>query len=76
MKAHAIYQNGDQFLSALEKKGVSQQLIQDLKQQIFTKAESSSKLYSMTVSEPEKFSKLNGPNVYASSKRDQRMESS
>ncbi|MCY8414712.1 flagellar hook-length control protein FliK, partial [Bacillus spizizenii] len=34
-EAHVIYQNGDQFLSALEKKGVSQQLIQDLKQQIF-----------------------------------------
>lgn len=56
--AHAIYQNGDQFLSALEKKGVSQQLIQDLKQQIFTKAESSSKLYSMTASELKSFQSL------------------
>ncbi|MCR1990394.1 flagellar hook-length control protein FliK [Bacillus subtilis] len=57
-EAHAIYQNGDQFLSALEKKGVSQQLIQDLKQQIFTKAESSSKLYSMTASELKSFQSL------------------
>ncbi len=57
-KAHAVYQNGDQFLSSLEKKGVSQQLIQDLKQQIFTKDESSSKLYSMTASELKSFQSL------------------
>ncbi|MCY9177375.1 flagellar hook-length control protein FliK [Bacillus inaquosorum] len=57
-EAHVIYQNGDQFLSALEKKGVSQQLIQDLKQQIFTKDESSSKLYSMTASELKSFQSL------------------
>ncbi|MDO8224989.1 flagellar hook-length control protein FliK [Bacillus cabrialesii] len=57
-EAHDIYQNGDQFLSALEKKGVSQQLIQDLKQQIFTKDESSSKLYSMTASELKSFQSL------------------
>ncbi|MDU0153501.1 flagellar hook-length control protein FliK [Bacillus cabrialesii] len=57
-EAHDIYQNGDQFLSALEKKAVSQQLIQDLKQQIFTKDESSSKLYSMTASELKSFQSL------------------
>ena len=57
-EAHVIYQNGDQFLSALEKKGVSQQLIQDLKQQIFTKDESSSKLYLMTASELKSFQSL------------------
>ncbi|MDR4434054.1 flagellar hook-length control protein FliK [Bacillus tequilensis] len=57
-QAHVIYQNGDQFLSALEKKGVSQQLIQDLKQQLFTKDESSSKLYSMTASELKSFQSL------------------
>ncbi|MGG0777672.1 flagellar hook-length control protein FliK [Bacillus rugosus] len=57
-EAHVIYQNGDQFLSALEKKGVAQQLIQDLKQQIFTKEKSSSKLYSMTASELKSFQSL------------------
>ncbi|MCY8718307.1 flagellar hook-length control protein FliK [Bacillus sp. S10C12M] len=57
-EAHVVYQNGDQFLSSLEKKGVSQQLIQDLKQQIFTKDESSSKLYSMTASELKSFQSL------------------
>ncbi|MBL3647174.1 flagellar hook-length control protein FliK [Bacillus vallismortis] len=57
-EAHVIYQNGEQFLSALEKKGVSQQLIQDLKQQIFTKDESGSKLYSMTASELKSFQSL------------------
>lgn len=57
-EALVIYQNGDQFLSAIENRGVSQQLIQDLKQQIFTKDESSSKLYSMTASELKSFQSL------------------
>ncbi|MCY8315266.1 flagellar hook-length control protein FliK [Bacillus vallismortis] len=57
-EAHRIYKNGEQFLAALEKKGVSQQLIQDLKQQMFTKDESSSKLYSMTASELKSFQSL------------------
>ncbi|MEK3710185.1 flagellar hook-length control protein FliK [Bacillus sp. FSL K6-1005] len=57
-QAHTVYKNGDEFLSALEKKGISEQLIQDLKQQIFTKDESSSKLYTMSKSELKSFQSL------------------
>ncbi|MEC1711063.1 flagellar hook-length control protein FliK, partial [Bacillus mojavensis] len=57
-QAHTVYKDGDEFLSALEKKGISEQLIQDLKQQIFTKDESSSKLYTMSKSELKSFQSL------------------
>ncbi|MGM0860002.1 MAG: flagellar hook-length control protein FliK [Bacillota bacterium] len=57
-QAQAIYKNGDSFLSALKEKGASDQLIEELKQQVFTKQESASKLYTMSNAELKSFQSL------------------
>ncbi|MCY8525663.1 flagellar hook-length control protein FliK [Bacillus atrophaeus] len=57
-QAQAIYKNGDSFLVALKEKGASDQLIEELKQQVFTKQESASKLYTMSNAELKSFRSL------------------
>ncbi|GED00527.1 flagellar hook-length control protein FliK [Bacillus atrophaeus] len=57
-QAQAIYKNGDSFLAALKEKGASDQLIEELKQQVFTKQESASKLYTMSNAELKSFRSL------------------
>ncbi|MCY9110556.1 flagellar hook-length control protein FliK [Bacillus atrophaeus] len=57
-QAQAIYKNGDSFLAALKEKGASDQLIEELKQQVFTKQESASKLYAMSNAELKSFRSL------------------
>ncbi|MCY8934809.1 flagellar hook-length control protein FliK [Bacillus atrophaeus] len=57
-QAQAIYKNGDSFLAALKEKGASAQLIEELKQQVFTKQESASKLYTMSNAELKSFRSL------------------
>ncbi|MCY9195526.1 flagellar hook-length control protein FliK [Bacillus atrophaeus] len=57
-QAQAIYKNGDSFLAALKEKGASDQLIEELKQQVFTKQESASKLYTMPNAELKSFRSL------------------
>ncbi|MCY8516623.1 flagellar hook-length control protein FliK [Bacillus atrophaeus] len=57
-QAQAIYKNGDSFLAALKEKGASDQLIEELKHQVFTKQESASKLYTMSNAELKSFQSL------------------
>ncbi|PRR99114.1 flagellar hook-length control protein FliK [Bacillus atrophaeus] len=57
-QAQAIYKNGDSFLAALKEKGASDQLIEELTQQVFTKQESASKLYTMSNAELKSFRSL------------------
>nr|WP_275592047.1 flagellar hook-length control protein FliK [Bacillus atrophaeus] len=57
-QAQAIYKNGDSFLAALKEKGASDQLIEELKLQVFTKQESASKLYTMSNAELKSFRSL------------------
>ncbi|MEC3653593.1 flagellar hook-length control protein FliK [Bacillus siamensis] len=54
-QAKAVYQEGDRLLAALKKQGVPDRVIQDLRQTLFPKNESASKLYSMSAAELKSF---------------------
>ncbi|AZV89153.1 flagellar hook-length control protein [Bacillus amyloliquefaciens] len=54
-QAKAVYQEGTRLLDALKKQGVPDRVIQDLRQTLFPKNESASKLYSMSAAELKSF---------------------